>query len=411
MFGEIMDKKNKNKKWLHFRHKVVRNIAFIILYPYALLRYHIKSEKVKDAGKRPYLILFNHQTPFDQFFVGFSFKCPVYYIATEDIFSNGLISSLLRYLVAPIPIKKGTTDIMAVKNCLRVAREGGTIALAPEGNRTYSGRTGHMNDSIAGLAKKIGLPIAIFRIEGGYGCEPRWSNVIRKGQIHSYVSRVIEPEEYKNYSNEELFSIITSELYVDEAAESGRFISKKKAEYLERLFYVCPTCGPAKFQSNKNLVKCTQCGMTVNYEDDKKLSSETPSFSFGYAADWYDYQESFIHSLPIDSYIDKPMFEDCSGFYEVIPNKRKLLISKNAKIRLFSDRIEIDAGLSETLTLSFEEITTAAVLGRNKVNLYHNKKIYQLKSDKRFNGLKYVNMYYHYKNITKGDGNGKFLGL
>ena len=99
--------------------------------------------------------MMNHQTPFDQFFVGMSFRQPVYYVATEDIFSLGWLSDLLRWLVAPIPIKKQTTDVQAVMNCIKVVREGGNIAIAPEGNRTYSGKTEYMNNSIAPLAKKL----------------------------------------------------------------------------------------------------------------------------------------------------------------------------------------------------------------------------------------------------------------
>ena len=38
-------------------------------------------------------------------------------------------------------------------------------------------------------------------------------------------------------------------------------------------------------------------------------------------------------------------------------------------------------------------------------------KIYQLKSDKRFNALKYVHIFHRYKNIVKGDPDVKFLGL
>ena len=118
-------------------------------------------ERFREEGKRPYLIVMNHQTGFDQFFVGMTFRQPVYYVATEDIFSLGWVSNLIRWLVAPIPIKKQTTDIQAVKNCIKVAREGGTIAIAPEGNRTFHGRTVYMNPSIASMAKKLGLPIRL----------------------------------------------------------------------------------------------------------------------------------------------------------------------------------------------------------------------------------------------------------
>ena len=147
-----MEGAQKKKPWMRRRHRVIRDIAYAVLHRYTVRRYGIDIEKFSAQGDRAYLILMNHQTAFDQFFVGMTFKGPVYYVASEDLFSNGFISTLLRWAVAPIPIKKQTSDISAVKNCIRVAKEGGTIAIAPEGNRTYSGRTGYMNPAIGNAA-------------------------------------------------------------------------------------------------------------------------------------------------------------------------------------------------------------------------------------------------------------------
>ena len=178
-------KKKKKQKWIKFRHRPVRAVLNVTLGVYSKWKYGITVEKFRQQGDRPYLILYNHQTAFDQFFVGMSFRGPVYYVASEDLFSKGWVSSLIRFLVAPIPIKKQTTDIGAVMNCIRVAREGGTIAIAPEGNRTYSGKTEYMSSAIAPLAKKLKLPIAFYRIEGGYGVHPRWSDKVRKGKMRA----------------------------------------------------------------------------------------------------------------------------------------------------------------------------------------------------------------------------------
>jgi len=38
----------KAKKWLKFRHKVVRNVAYWILYPYARIKYGIEITKFKE---------------------------------------------------------------------------------------------------------------------------------------------------------------------------------------------------------------------------------------------------------------------------------------------------------------------------------------------------------------------------
>ncbi len=406
-----MKNKRKAKKWMRFRHRVVRNIAFAVLTPYSKLKYRIKADKFKEQGNRPYLILYNHQTPFDQFFVGMSFKGPVYYVATEDIFSNGFVSTLIRYLVAPIPIKKQTTDIAAVLNCIRVAKEGGTIAIAPEGNRTYSGKTEYMSDAIAMLARKLKLPIALYHIEGGYGVQPRWSDCARKGSIHSYVSRVIEPEEYEDITDSQLFEMIQQGLYVNEGVADHIFKSDKRAEYLEKAIYVCPYCGLSEFESKGNVTECKKCHRRITYGEDKRISGEGFDFPFEFVSQWYDYQNEFICSLDTTKHTEEPLYKDNADLFEVIVYKRKEPLVNGCNIRLYGDRMVIERGSEGELVFPFEEVTAMAVLGRNKLNVYHNKRVYQIKGGKRFNALKYVNLCYRYKNILKGDINGKFLGL
>ena len=404
-------KRKKKEKWLKFRHKVVRRCLAIFIKPLTVAMYGIKIEKFKEEDNRPYLILYNHQTAFDQFFVGLSFKKPVYYVASEDLFSNGFVSALIRYLVEPIPIKKQTTDVAAVINCIKVAKEGGTLAIAPEGNRTYSGKTEYIAPSIAALAKKIKLPIALYRIEGGYGVQPRWSDKTRKGKMRSYVSRVIEPEEYAAMSNEELHALIEEELYVNEGTADALFMSGKKAEYLERAMYVCPFCGLSEFESNKNEIECKKCHRKVTYNEDKTLTGIGFEFPYRFVTEWYDAQKEFVRHIDLTPYTDFPVYCDRSKLSEVIIYKCKVTLLEDAEIRLYGNRIVIEEGKASEICFRFDDITAISVLGRNKLNIYHDKKVYQFKGDKRFNALKYVNMYYHFKNVSKGETDGEFLGL
>ena len=406
-----MAEKKKKKKWIRFRHKVIQSILKVFIAPFCRLKYNIKIEKFKEQGKKPYLILYNHQTPFDQFFVGIAFRTPIYYLATEDIFSLGWISSVIRYIVAPIPIKKQTTDVSAVMNCIRVAREGGSLAIAPEGNRTYSGKTEYMNPAIATLAKKIGLPIAIFRIEGGYGSEPRWSDKLRRGSMKAYVHSVIEPEEYKDMTAEELLSKIEEGLYVNEAVADGVFESERRAEYLERAIYVCPFCGLSEFESHGNESECKKCHRKITYGKDKRISGIGFDFPFEFVNEWYEYQNGFINSVDLTENTEEALYTDRARIFEVIVYSHKECIRKEAEIKLFGDRVVFDEGTENKKVLLFSEISAASVLGRNKLNIYHDGKVYQLKGSVHFNAIKYVNLYYRYKNITRGEENGKFLGL
>lgn len=401
---------HKAKNWIKYRHRIARNILYGILAPYSRWKYGIRVEKFREQEDRPYLILMNHQTPFDQFFVGMAFRGPVYYLATEDIFSNGLVSSVIRYLVAPIPIRKQTTDIKAIKTCLKVAKEGGTIAIAPEGNRTYSGRTEYMSATIAPLARKLGMPIALYRIEGGYGAQPRWSDVVRRGKMRGYVASVIMPEEYAKMSDDALFQKIQKGLFVDEAVCDGQYHHKRLAEYLERAVYVCPFCGLSRFESNKDILRCRQCGREIRYLPTKELQGIGFDFPFRFVADWYDAQKDHINALNVLEYEEKQLYAERVDWYEVIPYKKKKLICRQAVLSLYGTRAEI-AGSGGKEVFPFGQTLAITVLGRNKLNIYSGDKIYQIKGGKRFNALKYVHFFHRYKNITSGDNNGKFLGL
>ena len=406
-----VQEKEKQKRWTHPRHGVVTNIVKAVLAPYCRWRYGVAVEPFAGQGDRPYLVLYNHQTPFDQFFVGMAFKGAVYYMATEDIFSLGWISDVLRWLVNPIPIRKQTTDIQAVMNCMRIAREGGTIAIAPEGNRTYSGRTEYMNPAIAGLIKKLKLPVALFRIEGGYGIEPRWSSVTRKGKMKAYVGEVIEPEEIEVMTKDQIMQRLRQGLDVREDCVSGEFRHKKSAEFLDRAMYVCPDCGLAAFYSQGQIIRCTKCGWEIRYLPTKELEGVQKPFPHRFVYQWYQAQKNYVNSLNLTQCTREPLFRDRARLSEVLLYKKKKLLRDQASFALYGNRVVVDEGSDNELVLPFEAIHAAAALGRNKLNLYVGDTVYQVKGDNHFNSLKYVNLYFRFKNMQKGDLHGEFLGL
>ncbi len=408
---EQKKKKKKKAKWVKPRHKVFRPILYLIIGTYTKWKYHVKIEPFKEQGDRQYLVLMNHQTAFDQFFMGMAFNRPVYYIASEDLFSKGFISKVISYLVAPIPIKKQATDVQAVFNSARVAKEGGTIGLFPEGNRTFSGRTEYIKPSVVKLVKALNLPIAIMKIEGGYGIHPRWSDVVRKGSMRVYVSEVIEPADYKKMTEEELFTKIREALYVDEHSIPDFYYHKKSAEYLERAMYVCPDCGLSEFESKNDTITCKKCHKQVKYLPDKSLSGVGFEFPFKNVGEWYNYQCEFVRGLELKDYLEQPLYKDEISLSEVILYKNKKMIAKEASLSLYGDRMTVNAQGMEELVLDFDTASVVTVLGRNKLNIYYADKVYQVKSSKQFNALKYVNIFYHYKNTNDGGENGEFLGL
>ena len=58
-------------------------------------------------------------------------------------------------------------------------------------------------------------------------------------------------------ADEELGDLIKKGLYVNEHQSNELFKSKRKAEYLERILFVCPSCLSLEtITSNKNKINC-----------------------------------------------------------------------------------------------------------------------------------------------------------
>ena len=149
----------------------------------------------------------------------------------------------------------------------------------------------------------------------------------------------------------------------------------------------------------------------MTYGVDKRIRGVGFDFPFEFVTEWYDYQKEFVNSLQLTEMTDTPLFCDTAALSEVVVYKNKNKLKKSCEIKLYGDRVVIDEGTDGQLLFKFSDTSAVSVLGRNKLNIYYRDKVYQLKGDKHFNALKYVQLYYRHKNIAKGESDAKFLGL
>lgn len=397
-----MAKKKKNT-WVKFRHKIVTAFFYPWFWLVAKIKYRIKFIGCK-LKKRPYFIVCNHQTVSDQFFVSLLLKRTIYYVASEDLYDKGFLSKALKYLVAPIPIKKNATDVKTIMTMLKVAKEGGSIGIFPEGNRTYSGKTGYIKPAIGRLIKVLKLPVVVVNFNGGFGVSPRFSDKTRPGGMTIFVKKVIEYEEYCNLTDEECYNLIKDGITVNDYDYilDRSYKCGYGAEYMERAMYVCPHCGITKFYSEGNTVKCTKCNLTLNYDEHLKLTPTNGEFPFTRVCDWYDYQEEYISNLDLTKYFDTPAYVEEGDLYLCEMYKKPAKIIENAKIYLYADRYEFVTA-TDRKVFYFNDISGATAQGRILLTFYLGGKSYQIRSHKRFTVVAYLNIYYHYKNNLKGE--------
>ncbi len=378
-------KKPKKNTWVKRRHSTVFAILRPIMRLHFNMRYRYKGKK-SGLKKGAYLIISNHQTTMDPFMLSVSFKFPVYFIASDDIF-NLKVSPLIKYLVAPIPKSKSLQDIAAVKNIFRIIREGGAVGVFPEGNRTISGGQWEMTDAIAKLAKSLKVPLVIYNIRGGYGTDPRWGHSIRKGRAFGEVKRIIPADELADLPVDELFGIIKSELAVDDTASGIKYKSRKRAEYIERALYMCPVCnGISGIESKKYKFRCRFCDTRSTYTEKLSLS---PAFAgYNRIYEWFEWERREIVRRVKNG---ETISDGGILFRESVKlrNKKKLAgdnVSIDAQKLIISDK-------TQRTVFPLGEIDSMTMVGKKKFNFYHQGKIFQVKGGKRFCAIKYVHIF------------------
>lgn len=396
----------KKDNWIRKRHSVISNILRPFVMVYLRMKYNFKRTKY-ILPKEGAIILSNHTTALDPFFVGSCFDKNLYYMASKDLFQKRFVGKLIEFLVKPIPKEKSNkSDIKAIRDCIQVSKEKGNICIFPEGNRTFSGKLCNVDYSIVKLIKLLKKPLIICNVIGGYASDPRWSNTRRKGKIEVIIRNSLQYKDYQNMDNDELYSLIIDNLQVDDYALNIPFKGKNKAEYLESILFVCPICHKQhQITTNKDFIECRCCNNKIKYNDNLLLISNNSDFKFKYVYEWYEYQIDFLKNMVVNNEI---IFKDKMKMYEPILYKKKKFIGEGELILNESSFIFVDS--MKKIVLKFDDIYSVTLLGRKKMNIYYLDKVYQFDYNRRTNLIKYMLMFYIIKNKKENNLNG-FIGI
>ena len=187
----------------------------------------------------------NHHTDIDSVLINISFNRLLRVVATDNIFKKGPFLFLLNKF-GVIPKRKGKTDIAASYSMMKVLSSKQCLVLFPEGNRTYAEFQYYVSDAIIKLIKKGKPTLILFNLHGGNGTRPRFKHKVRHGKFYGTIKKVMKYEEYKDIPDDELLQIIMDNLKVYDSESGELYKSRTRAEYLERMFFVCPKCNSAQ---------------------------------------------------------------------------------------------------------------------------------------------------------------------
>lgn len=376
-----------------FRHKAVNKLVRGILNPILRKKFNVKVEK--SELKAPFLVLSNHVTDYDAFFIANSFKDHVYFVMSDHISSIPFVGKLIKFLVSPIPITKSTVDVTTVKHIMEVVKTGGAVGIFPEGNKSFSGDMSEMKKSIVKLIKKLCIPLVIYNIEGGYLSSPRWSKEKRKSQVDGKIKKIVMPEEYKDMSDDDLFELIKTNIRVNayETQEKNQreYKGENLAKNIESFMYICPHCkSMSTLHGEANVVKCNNCDYHAEYTTTGYL--EGGEFS---RLDHYDkWVKEYIKTLDFSNYSNNDIITSDTDF-QIFMKKDKY---KNKKLGiydlvLYKDRLELISKDNDMITLPLTVISGYGIEGMNGLQLStKDGRVFRTKNEKPVSALKYTNL-------------------
>ncbi|MCQ2400558.1 MAG: 1-acyl-sn-glycerol-3-phosphate acyltransferase [Lachnospiraceae bacterium] len=342
----------------------------------------------------PYLLLCNHNTDLDPLLLSMSSKRALSFVATEKITRMGLIGKLAVTLADPILHRKGKNGKKTILSILARLKEGRSVAMFPEGNRSFNGLSCEMSKTNARLIQSSGCTLITYKLEGGYFTSPRWGKGIRKGRMRGKLSGVYSPEVFKEMTLDKINELLRKDLFVDayadQKADPVKYRGKRMAEGIESAVFMCPECGKiGTLKSLGNEVTC-DCGFKAAYDDYGYLVKTDGTRHTVTELDTYQ-REKLSELVSLD--MADPLFTD-SVTVNVINIQHKVTSQKEAELSAFPDRLVIDGE-----EYPFEKIEGVAVHRKNLliVNIKEKEDHFEFTGSKSFSALKYVYLFKIYQ--------------
>ncbi len=415
----LQEQQDKRREKIYRRLRVVAKPLMSALLGY-------RWEPIPET-EGPVLIVCNHNTDLDCVMVGIAANRACSYVATENILRMGFFSRLVTDWIDIIVHYKGIQGTATVRTILKKVRDGSSVILFPEGNRSFNGLTCPIPPATGKMARSLGATLVTYRLRGGYLSWPRWGKSFRRGRIRGELAGVYSPEQLKGMSAKEVQQLIEKDLFVDayedQKKDPVRYKSSKPAESVESALFLCPSCGGiGKLRSRKKRVYC-ECGWEAFMDEYGLIEAELPGRDEGAAEDAAGAAPGASPDTSSGTALRKTTMTELDAMQQ---KKLALLLESSAPGELlFSDRVRarfIDEGHGEaeseetelraygdrfeagSAVMRFSDISGVAINQRNLLLIHETGSAghREFTADISFSALKYLYLF----RAAGGSGNG-----
>lgn len=357
------------------------------LYLKQLFNYDIVNGDILESIKPPYIVLANHTNFWDPFLLSMCFSVPIYFVASDAYFRNPVLGKLLK-LVGAIPKTKLVSDPGTIRGILEVVKNRGIIGIFPEGRRNWDGKTLPLLRPTAKLIRSLRIPVISVLFKGANLSMPRWSNKTRKGHLSMELSKVLDTDQIKPLTAEEIFSEISDSLryseYDYQRAHMYQYKGRSKAEQLELFLFTCPECKSIdSMASEADTFKCTACGYHATYNSYGFFESDINPLHFDNPMDWNLWQLEHLNQL-----VSKSLK---SGLQDAILHEHSIIMRTGGKtgsldkgtsegtLSLYHDMLVYTYGNNPDMHFPISDISGDNVQLNNQLEFIFNKVLYRFK--------------------------------
>jgi len=166
-------------------------------------------ENIPDKGA--FILASNHQSYLDPVLCGVALKRRLCFLARDSLFRNRFFA-LLIYSLNAIPVKRGKTDLTAMKKIIGKLHEGRGVCLYPEATRTSDGKIRAFKPGFGLLCRRADATIVPVLLDGAFECWPRHKKLFSPGSVSVCYGKAITVEQARSMGDEKLAELLTSRL-------------------------------------------------------------------------------------------------------------------------------------------------------------------------------------------------------
>ena len=271
---------------------------------YALCGIRVKITNRVGRPEAPSIILCNHGSFIDFIFAAALLrKYKPNFIIARLYFYGDLLGWLLR-TIGGFPKSMFAMDPASTKNCLRVLKGNGILAMMPEARLSTTGRFEDIQENTYSFIKKSGVPVYTVKFHGDYFADPKWGRGFRRGAlVEAELDLLYTAEQIRSLSLGEIRQGVEARLdynefeWLREHPEIS-YRSRRMAEGLENILTVCPHCrGRHTVTARGKKLFCENCGYLTSLDSRYAFTGDFP---FRDLTEWYDWQKELMEKAILE---------------------------------------------------------------------------------------------------------------